>query len=101
MICREIATTDINAGIYSNDLADALNNWSESRFSSFNNGNGINKNGVARALKGFGIKTKQLRLNGENRRGYHWDDFQDAFARWLPKVEVEVSEEEEVEVSPF
>ena len=102
MISREIAKTDKNKGIYSNDLADALNNWSESRFSSFNNGNGINKNGVARALKGFGVNSRQLRMNGENRRGYHWDDFQDAFARWLPQVEVEVSEEEKVEeVSPF
>ena len=99
LIAREIANTDKNKGIYSNDLADALNNWSESRFSSFNNGNGINKTGVARALKGFGIKPRQLRMNGENTRGYYWDDFQDPFARWLPQVEVEVSEEDEV--SPF
>ena len=93
LVCREIASTDTNNGIHTKDLLDKLNFWPDSRFQNFNNGNGINSHQLSKVLKSFGIKSTQLRVNGENKRGYHWDNFKDAFSRWLPQVEV--SEEEE------
>ena len=39
--------------------------------------------GLARQMKGFGIKPKQMRINGAPCRGYELDWFKDAFARYL------------------
>ena len=93
IICKEIASTDTNTGIHTKSLLEKINFWPESRFQNFNNGNGINSNQLSKVLKSFDIKSTQLRVNGENKRGYNWDDFQDAFNRWLPQVEVSEDEE--------
>jgi hypothetical protein len=70
LVCREIASTDTNNGIHTKELLDKLNFWPDSRFQNFNNGNGINSHQLSKVLKSFGIQSTQLRVNGENKRGY-------------------------------
>jgi hypothetical protein len=44
----------------------------------------ITQAGLARLLKPFRIKAKQIRFVGANHRGYYRGQFDDAFARYLP-----------------
>jgi len=68
--------------IHSDDLVArliALENrpWAECR-----NGSSITKNTLAKMLKPFGIKSKQLWINNQNKYGYSLPDLQDAFVRY-------------------
>ena len=44
---------------------------------------------LAGLLAPFGVKPKQLWINGEKTRGYELKDFRDTFARYLPSHPVE------------
>ncbi len=44
----------------------------------------ITPHGIARLLKPFGIKPRQIKITGENLRGYEHADFENAWARYLP-----------------
>ena len=45
----------------------------------------ISQNEIARILKPFGIQTRNAKFDdGHVRKAYHSEDFQDAFARYLP-----------------
>lgn len=48
-----------------------------------NNDKPLTKNGLARILKSFDIKSRQIWINGSNRNGYKLDDFTDTFDRYL------------------
>jgi putative DNA primase/helicase len=46
----------------------------------------ITKNAIARLLKPFGIYPGSVRIGEQTGKGYHADDFADAFARYLPAL---------------
>lgn len=47
-------------------------------------GNPLTNNSLARMLKPYKVKSKQLKIESVNRHGYELPDFKDAFARYLP-----------------
>jgi hypothetical protein len=63
--------------IASEDLVAALYQVEESSWE------WVNKNILARKLKPFGIKPRVVRVGDRTPRGYHLEDFQDAFRRYL------------------
>jgi Protein of unknown function (DUF3631) len=50
-------------------------------------GHGLDARGLATMLKPYGVSPKVVRLGPETARGYHRDDFEDAWARYLPTAE--------------
>ena len=66
-------------------LCSGLTELEESPWAEYNyGGKPLNKKQLASLLKPFGIRSKDLRIDGENRKGYEAADFQDAWERWLP-----------------
>ena len=86
-LCREIKNNTTGKSISSYGLAVKVNDFLDTRFQNFNNGNGINANQVSRALSGFNIKSKSIRTEGEVKKGFEWHQFEDAFRRYLPPEE--------------
>jgi hypothetical protein len=68
----------------SHDLADWLITLEDRPWPEWRHGRPITAASVSRLLKGFGIKSKQIRFDEENLRGYQAADFRDAFDRYLP-----------------
>jgi Protein of unknown function (DUF3631) len=67
--------------IASEDLVIALHGVEESDWG------WLTKNVLARKLKPFGIKPRVVRVGERTPRGYHLEDFRDAFRRYLQKGE--------------
>lgn len=59
-------------------------------------GRPITKTGVARILKRFDIKPRQLRIEGKKERGYIYADFEDAWTRYLSGTDGTLLKSEEV-----
>ena len=47
-------------------------------------GKPIDKRGLATRLKAYSLKSRDVKINGVNRKGYYLEDCQDAFKRYLP-----------------
>jgi hypothetical protein len=45
---------------------------------------GLDARGLARLLKPYRIRSKQVRINEDNRKGYEREDFEDAWERYCP-----------------
>lgn len=80
---REVFSTKKVTRMFSTDLLTALTEDEEKRWATYNRGSQMNVRQLANRLKGYGIKTKQLRIRSTNRNGYELTDFADAFARYL------------------
>jgi hypothetical protein len=75
--------TEKNAGkLFTADLVTALCELEESPWGDLR-GKEIDARGVARRLRPYGIRPKQIR-DGESRKGYDRGDFLDAWTRYLP-----------------
>jgi hypothetical protein len=48
--------------------------------------NGLSSNALANYLRPFGIKSKQLWIDGRNQHGYRFQDFQDSFERYVSEA---------------
>jgi len=70
--------------IFSSDLVDALKEKLDRPWSDWNRGNGLTQNGLARLLKPFSVKSKNMRINEDLKKGYELDGFKDAFKRYIP-----------------
>lgn len=77
--------------IFSNDLVHALITAEESLWSEFKGNKALTATALARLLKPFGIKSKQIRLGDINRNGYNVDMFKDAFMRYVPESTLQSS----------
>ncbi len=68
------------------DLLDVLlaDEFEVHPWQEWNNGRGLRPTGMGRLLSPFGIRARQLRIGGENVRGYDLEQFTDAFSRYLP-----------------
>jgi putative DNA primase/helicase len=68
----------------SQDIVTALLQDEDSPWPDWNHGRGLTKAGLARLLRGFGIRPKLIRPDsGDVARGYHLADLHDAFDRYL------------------
>lgn len=70
--------------IFTEDLIATLNALDESPWGARRRGDGLDARGLARALRPFKIRPKTVRVDGETKKGYRADQFEDAFARYLP-----------------
>ena len=72
----------------STEIVEALVAMEERPWPEWQRGQPITKRQVARLLKPFDIKPKQVWTDGENTRGYDRADLEDAFSRYIPPSEV-------------
>jgi hypothetical protein len=78
--------TDVKGEIPSHEIIRKLIAIDEAPWGSFEWGKPLSQRGLARLLKPFGIRPKQMRISGKDNpvRGYHLSDFEDAWRRYLP-----------------
>jgi len=69
--------------MFSDNLVKALKEKSERPWCDWNRGNGLTQNGLARLLKPFGVKSKNMRIDENLKKGYELDNLKDAFKRYI------------------
>jgi hypothetical protein len=72
--------------IFTKVLLAKLNALDESPWGARRRGEGLDARGLSRMLRPFKIKPRPVRLGNEVARGYHHEQFEDAFARHLPEA---------------
>ncbi len=72
--------------VFSGELVEALVGIEESPWGEWKRGRPMTQNSLARLLKPYKIKPKQLRIGREKKNGYERSVFEDAFNRYLPPV---------------
>src|SRR6478609_8628634 len=70
--------------IFTTNLLAHLNGLEESPWGDRRRGDGLDARGLARLLRPFKIRPKEVRVGMDTARGYHVDQFEDAFSRYLP-----------------
>jgi uncharacterized protein DUF3631 len=70
--------------IHTQVLLDALNELEEAPWGGWHEAKGLRARDLARRLKPFGVKSKKVKVAGESLQGYHRDDLEDAWIRYLP-----------------
>ncbi len=68
---------------FTDDVVHDLNEKEERPWGEWKNGKGMTPRQLANLLKGFGVKSKDVRINETVKRGYRLEDFEDCFARYL------------------
>lgn len=69
----------------SEDVVEALSAMEDRPWPEYKGGRPLSKRQLANLLKGFGVEPRVIRMeSGSTPRGYVRDDFNDAFARYLP-----------------
>nr|WP_159675806.1 DUF3631 domain-containing protein [Enhydrobacter sp. AX1] len=91
MLLSDIREVFITERISSVDLLERLKADSEKYWSTYNNGTPLNVHQLAKKLKSFGIKSKAMRIKGEQGtvKGYEKADFVKVWANYLPAHELE------------
>lgn len=84
---RELFVEESANYFLSKELAEKLNELEEGRWHRWNNGRGIDPNGIAKLLKPFGIRSTNIKTGSEVRKGYRLEKFKDAFGRYLLPAE--------------
>ncbi len=75
------------------DLVAELNRLAERPWPGFNAGKGITQNNLGRMVKGFGIKSKNIRVGDQILKGYEAKQFHVAFDAYLGETEAEPENE--------
>ena len=70
--------------ILSAELASVLREIEGSPWPDWDNGRGLNANGLAKRLKPYGIHPGTVRISSGTGKGYKREDFTDAWERYLP-----------------
>ncbi len=70
--------------MHTKDLLEALNAIEESSWGGWHDGKGLRARDVAKRLRPFGLKSKKVKVDTESLQGYHRDDLEDAWTRYLP-----------------
>ena len=73
-------------------ILSALQDLPEAPWAELVAGKPLNARGLAKRLRGYGIKSKSVRDRREGRRGYAREDLADAWERYLPPLDVADSE---------
>jgi Protein of unknown function (DUF3631) len=71
--------------IFTKLLLAKLNALDESPWGGHRKGEGLNARGLAGILRPFKIRSRTVRMGEETAKGYHLEQFEDAFARHLPR----------------
>jgi hypothetical protein len=70
--------------MFSAVMVEQLNNLEERPWSGWHRGSGFKQVDLARQLSDYGIKSSNVRVGADQKKGYYLDDFTDTFARYLP-----------------
>ena len=70
--------------MHTRDVVSALNGLEESGWGSWHDGNGMRPRDLSKRLRPFGVRSKKVNVSGESLQGYHRDDLEDAWVRYLP-----------------
>ncbi len=81
---KEIFSTKCMSKIFSKDLLGFLLLDEEKPWVTYNMGKPITQKQMATILIGFNIRSKALRIEYENLKGYDMAQFEEAFERYLP-----------------
>lgn len=73
--------------IATSDAIDILMADEEGPWASFERGQAITARQIGKELKRFKIKSRTSKFDGVSRKGYFREDFDDAFARYLPAAD--------------
>ena len=82
--CRAFFTEHTAASAFTKVLLAYLNAQEEEPWCTFNRGNPMNARQLADRLKLYKVESRTIRDGTERAKGYHREDFADAFARYLP-----------------
>ena len=81
---KEIFEEDVyDEKIHSSTLVRKLVDLDERPWAEYRRGKPMTTNTLAKLLKPFSIKSKQLWLDGHNKHGYEITDFEDVFSRYI------------------
>ncbi len=83
---RDTFTASGSDRLFSSSIVAALSEMEGRPWPELNRGKPITAPRLARMLKPFGIETRTVRIGDERAKGYHLEDFRDAFARYLPPI---------------
>ena len=81
---RYLVENDLETRVLSRTLLAFLNDQEEEPWPTFNHAQGINARQLADRLRGFGVNSRTMRIGDQRGKGYHAEDFADAFNRYLP-----------------
>jgi hypothetical protein len=78
--------------IFTSDILEALSMMEERPWPELNRGKPITDRKLAKLLSDYKITPKSIRIDDKTAKGYKSEDFQDAFARYLPPQSVTPSQ---------
>lgn len=81
---RQLFESQKSGKLFSENIVAAFGDMEDRPWPEWRNGKPITKRQFANLLKDFGIRPRSIRLGGTVSKGYWKEDFQDAFARYLP-----------------
>jgi hypothetical protein len=68
--------------MFSAAIVEVLNGIEEAPWAGWHRGAGFTSRDLARLLRGFDIRSTQLRIGAESKKGYYFTDFEDAWRRY-------------------
>jgi hypothetical protein len=71
-------------GLATTTILEEVNADEELPFGGWRHGEGLDPRGLARLLKPYGIKRRTIRLGDQTAKGYKREQFEEAWARYLP-----------------
>jgi hypothetical protein len=72
--------------IFTRDAVTELNALEESSWGGWHDGRGIRARDLAKRLKPYGVRSRKVKIDGESLQGYHRDQLEDAWIRYLPPM---------------
>jgi putative DNA primase/helicase len=91
---REILVSKAAKNIPSIELVEALCNRRDWPWNTCKKGKPLDQVYLAEILKGYGVHTLSVWIDGSTKRGFRLEDFEDAFARYLPPMGTDVEAHE-------
>jgi putative DNA primase/helicase len=80
--------------IFTDDLLHKLVAMDDRPWPEWKNGKPLSKPGLAKLLRPFNIKSKQIRIGLDTKKGYLLEDFQESFSRYTPPVQSETPKQQ-------
>lgn len=81
---------ELGATLYSSDLCSKLKQLEDRPWAGWGRNRktaGFNPRDLAQLLRRYGIKPKTVRIGTDTAKGYHYDQFEDAWARYVPSTD--------------
>ena len=86
-----------NDRLFSKTITEWLNTSDVRPWMSLRKGKTVTQQWLAQQLHTYGIRPKTMRIAEERAKGYEFEDFKEAFRRYVPRGELEAFKKEIVE----